>query len=320
MPEHTLKVDEDNNQLRLDVFLTRNLPDLPSRTFIQKLIETQQVFVNQKNVKVGYKVTTGDEIMIIVPEEEATFENIAPENIPLNIFYEDDFLLIINKPVGMLVHPTHSCSSGTLVNALLYYCSSEQTSGRGKKKLSNVNTPRPSLHAPAATFRPGIVHRLDRETSGLIIVAKDNKTHVALARQFENHLVQKRYVALVKGVVEFEEGVIDAPLGRHPRYWDKKAVSYSELSREATTFYQVIKRFGQAATLVALFPQSGRTHQLRVHMAYLGHPILGDDKYGIKSDFPRMGLHAQAISFTHPATESYIEFSSIVPPEFYSPC
>jgi len=296
MSEHTLKVDEQNHNLRLDVFLAKNLPDVPSRTYVKRLIDDGQVKVNAKSVKAHHHVAQGDEIIVTVPEEDESWaDNLEPENIPLDIFYEDRYLLVVNKPAGLMVHPANGFSKGTLVNALLFHC----------KQLSDVN----------ASFRPGIVHRLDRETSGLIVVAKDNRTHAILSRQFEKHKVKKRYAALVEGDIEFDEGLVDAPLGRHGRFFDKKAVTFDDSGKEAKTVYRVMKRY-KTKTLVALFPESGRTHQLRVHMAYLGHPILGDDKYGKKESFPRLALHAQSIGFTHPQTKHYIEFISPLPPEF----
>ena len=295
MPQHILKVDDQNDKIRLDIFLAKNLPDVPSRTFVKGLIDDGQVKVNQRDVKAHYQVALGDEIIVQMPEEIASWDNVKPEKIALDIFYEDPFFLVINKPPGMLVHPANGFSTGTLVNALLYHC---RTLSKG-----------------SAEFRPGIVHRLDRETSGLMIVAKDNRTHVILGRQFEKHKVKKQYVALVEGDVEFDEGLIDAPLGRHSRFFDKKTVIFDESGKEAKTVYRVLKRY-QTKTLVALFPESGRTHQLRVHMAHLGHPILGDDKYGKKESFSRLALHAKTIGFSHPQTKHFIEFVSTLPKEF----
>ncbi|HNV23576.1 MAG TPA: RluA family pseudouridine synthase, partial [Candidatus Omnitrophota bacterium] len=213
----------------------------------------------------------------------------------LDIFYEDSFLLVINKPVGMTVHPASGCYTGTLVNALLHY----------SKELSDVND----------AMRPGIVHRLDKETSGLMLVAKDNITHTKLAKQFERREIKKKYIALVEGDVLCDEGKVDVPIGRNPFHHEKKAVSYEDSAKQAITFYQVLKR-DHAVTMIALFPQTGRTHQLRVHMKHLGHPILGDDKYGHKNKFPRLALHAQSISFFHPRTKDFLEFSSAIPIEF----
>ena len=295
MPSHILKIEAEHDLQRLDVVLTQILPDAPSRSFVQKLIEGGHVAVNHKPSKSNYKVSAGDEIKVEIPKNFLTPTDIEPENIPLDIFYEDDFLVVINKRSGMLVHPATGCYTGTLVNALLYHF----------KKLSNLNT----------DIRPGIVHRLDQETSGLILVAKDNKTHLALAKQFEAHEVNKRYVALVEGKVEFDQGVVDASIGRHPKHRDKKSVQDNDKAKDAVTFYEVLKRKDKV-TLIALFPQSGRTHQLRVHMSHIHHSILGDEKYGKKSTFPRLALHAQSIGFTHPKTKQLIEFCSIVPKEF----
>ncbi len=292
MPTYQLKVDEANKDLRLDVFLAKNLPQIPSRSFVKRLIDSKGVTVNHKNQSAHYKVSAGEEVQVDAPP--IGMDNIEPENISLEIFYEDDDLIVVNKPIGMLVHPATGQYSGTLVNALLHH----------SKELSNINEP----------SRPGIVHRMDKETSGLILVAKNDLAHTHLAAQFEEHTIKKRYVALVEGLVEFDEGLIDAPLGRHPRHRDKKAVLFHN-SKEAQTLYTVLKR-GKDKTLIALFPQTGRTHQLRVHMRHLGHSILGDDKYGKKSSFPRLALHAQSIGLIHPQTAQYIEFSSKVPPEF----
>jgi 23S rRNA pseudouridine1911/1915/1917 synthase len=301
MSEHHFIVDLNDDHLRLDVFLTRRLAEVPSRTFVRRLIDSGHATVNQKIVKPHHPVVNGDVVTIDVPQTDERESQVVPENIALDIVYEDPFIMVINKPAGMMVHPARGQYSGTMVNALLYY----------GHTLSDGSAP----------FRPGIVHRLDRETSGLVVVAKDNRSHVRLARQFEKHRVRKRYAALVKGCVEFDEGVIDAPLGRHPRFFDKKTVVLDdEKGKPSRTFYRVLARFDNRATLVALFPESGRTHQLRVHTAYLGHPILGDDKYGNKDSFPRLALHAQAIKFQHPQTRHDIEFFIPMPAEFRRPC
>lgn len=297
MSTHTLHVALEGNKLRLDVYLAQNLPSASSRSFIKKLIDAKQIQVNTKIAKANQKLKEGDTIAVTIPEDFLVPDNIEPENIPLDIFYEDDCLIIIHKPAGMLVHPATGIYSGTLVNALLYHF----------QELSTINS----------EFRPGIVHRLDQETSGLMVVAKNNKIHLKLAKQFERHEVIKRYVALVEGRVEFDQGVIDAPIGRNPSQREKKAVLFDDAAKEAVTFYEVLRRH-KGISLVALFPQTGRTHQLRVHMAHLGHPILGDEKYGKKSLFPRLALHAQSLGFTHPETKQYVEFCSIVPREFLS--
>jgi len=196
----------------------------------------------------------------------------------------------------MTVHPGAGCPKGTLVNALLHHCN----------ELSSLND----------RSRPGIVHRLDRDTSGLIAIAKNNRTHALLAKQFENRIVQKSYVALVEGDVQFDEGVIDAPLGPDPHHREKRSV-LSDGAKDAKTFYKVLQRM-KGVSLVLLTPKTGRTHQLRVHMAHLGHPILGDDKYGKSQSFSRLALHAKTIAFIHPRTNQCIEFSSPAPAEFLS--
>jgi len=295
MPSYTLKVSPDNSSARLDVFLTRELKDLPSRNFIQKLIEDGHVKVNERIAKSNYKLNSGEEIIVNIPDDFGKPQYISPENIPLDIFYEDDYLIVVNKPIGMIVHPADGVYSGTLVNALLHYADN----------LSDVNS----------AIRPGIVHRLDQDTSGLIVVAKDNITHARLAKLFERREIKKKYIALVEGIIKFDEGKIDEPIGTSLRRRDKKAVRYDEDSKEALTFYKVLRR-GKNVSLVSLLLKTGRTHQLRVHMSFIGHPILGDKKYGSRTPFSRLALHSKSIGFKHPITKKYIEFSSKTPSEF----
>lgn len=295
MPTHVLKVKEEFHHARLDVFLAKNLADVPSRTFVRKLIDHGYVKVNESMVKAHHKIATGDDVWVDIPDNFFEPSYASPENIAINIFYEDENIFVIHKPSGMLVHPARGRHSGTLVNALLHHTN----------QLSDINS----------NIRPGIVHRLDEDTSGLILVAKDNITHARLAKQFQQHRIHKEYVALVQGSVEFDEGVIDAPLGRDYRHPEKKSVQFSDSAKEAKTFYRVLRRY-QNISLVSLFPQTGRTHQLRVHMAYLKHPILGDEKYGQKRTFARLALHAKAIGFQHPISKKYIEFSTLTPKEF----
>lgn len=295
--DHFLKVSQDDHETRLDVFVTRRVENLPSRAFVQKLIEQGYVTVNENKEKANHKVESGDDVHVRVPKTLVPPSEAEAEDIPLDIFYEDDAIIVVNKPSGMLVHPAVGRFSGTLVNAVLHH----------SQKLSDVNT----------SLRPGIVHRLDEDTSGLIVVAKDNLAHARLARQFEKHEIFKKYVALVEGLVSFDEGLIDVPIGRDSRHRDKKAVSYEDGSREAVTRYRVIRRFPQSkVTLVALYPKTGRTHQLRVHMKHLGHPMLGDPKYGKPDSFSRLALHAQSIGFKHPRINKWIEFSCVPPKEF----
>ncbi len=296
MSLHVFKVLPENNQERLDIFLRHQWGEVSSRNSIKKLIMGGHVHVNEMLVKAHFKVQQGQEVQVVIPDNFLTPQYVAPENIPLEIVYEDENILAVNKPIGMTVHPSQGNYTGTLVNALLYY----------SVNLSNINE----------EMRPGIVHRLDKATSGLILIAKDNITHTKLAKQFQRREIKKKYVALVAGNIEFDEGKINAPIGRHPRYPEKKQVQFhSSKAKESITYYKVLKR-GKAFTLVALFPKTGRTHQLRVHLKYLKHPILGDDKYGDKSSFSRLALHAQSIGFKHPRTKCYLEFSVKLPKEF----
>ena len=288
-------VQEEYKNLRLDVYLANAIAEVPSRMFIKKMIEAGQVLVNGRQEKVKYKVATGDCIEADINEGAFAPKDIPAEKMELDVFYEDEDLVVINKPQGLTVHPASGSQSGTLVNGLMYRY----------QELSDVNGP----------VRPGIVHRLDRDTSGLILIAKTNVAHARLGRQFEKHTIIKRYVARVEGRVQFDQGQIDVPLERHKKYHDQRQVAAQGRGKAAVTLYQVLKRFPKT-TLMALYPQTGRTHQLRVHMKHLGHPILGDDKYGRRESFSRLALHAQSIGIMHPITKAYIEFSCPTPKEF----
>ena len=264
-----------------------------SRTSIQKLILEGLVKLSGSSVlKPHQKVKPGEEVSILLEEKKNS--GIASENIPLEVVYEDEDVAVINKPIGLVVHPAPGNYEHTLVNALLHRF----------KGLSDINPK-----------RPGIVHRLDKETSGLLVVAKNNPAHLALAEQFEKHSVERKYIAVVEGVVEFDENVIDAPIGRHPLKRENMAVSFTKNTKYAKTHYRTLKRSG-ALSLMELRPFTGRTHQLRVHLAFIGHPIMGDEKYGKKGDFPRLCLHAQEIGFIHPRTKKMMRFSSVIPKEF----
>ncbi len=288
-------VDPQEVGERLDRVLVRRLQG-PSRGFVGRLIDEEYVTINTKNVKAAHRLREGECVEVHIPRAWRGPQRADAEDVALDIFYQDPHLMVIHKPIGMAVHPTPGRLSGTLVNALLHHAVS----------LSDGSDP----------LRPGIVHRLDKETSGLILVAKDNVTHARLARLFQQRRVFKRYVALVEGLVEFDEGRIDAPIGAHVRFHEKKQVRYDHASsREAVTRYEVLER-GRDRTLVALYPKTGRTHQLRVHMKHLGHPILGDTKYGKAESFSRLALHAQIIGFPHPWTKAYMEFVSRVPSLF----
>ena len=296
---HSFIVTDAHKDLRLDVFLAQIIPDVPSRAFVQKLIAQNRVTVNGKPpVKSNTRVAVGDKVSADVDPASLIVPDIIAQDIAVDVFYEDADIILINKPAGLTVHPATGNRSGTLVNALAHRF----------RELSDVNGP----------VRPGIVHRLDKDTSGLIIVAKTNAAHARLARQFEKHTVVKRYVARLEGKVQFDQGVVDVNIDSHPKYHDQRQASPEGGGKEATTLYQVLQRFPKS-TLIALFPQTGRTHQLRVHMKHLGHPILGDDRYGRKAAFPRLALHAQSIAFAHPATRHYVEFSCPVPKEFLDP-
>lgn len=276
---------------RLDLYLVNHLPRSISRTRLQKLIKGKKVLLNGASHKSNHKVEAGDviEAEILKPRKLT----IAPENISLNIIYEDDKLLVVDKPAGMVAHPAPGNYTGTLVNALVYHVSKLSTSDEG---------------------RPGIVHRLDKNTSGLLIVAKDEQAHAFISRQFSRRTTDKRYIAVVEGVVQLDNGVISEPIGRHHRDRKKMAVKFAD-SKEAITRYKVIDRF-KDHTLLEIKPETGRTHQIRVHLAYLGHPVLGDETYGVKRKkklISRQALHASEISFLHPTTKQPQHFTSPLP-------
>jgi len=306
MQEYIFKVDEDHRDMRLDLFLMefskkKNLG--LSRTSIQKLVLDGKVTVSNANlinpafehktqIRPHFKVKTGDEIKIRIEDKKPT--TLQAEELPLDIIYEDEYLAIINKCSGLVVHPAPGNYEHTLVNALLYHF----------KKLSDINPQ-----------RPGIVHRLDKETSGLLVVAKNNAAHLALAKQFAKHTIKRKYIALVKGKMEFDENIIDLPIGRHPYKRKNMSVGFGKKTKYAQTYYRTLKRT-QNFSLLELEPFTGRTHQLRVHLAFLGHPILGDTKYGKNNEFCRLALHAKYIGFMHPGTGKFVEFSCEMPAEF----
>ena len=291
---YNFTVSQEDLGKRIDVFLTDKLKDNHSRTFIQRLILNKDILLNGRAVKPNQKLNLSDTIQVTVPE--STAHQINPEDIKLKVIYEDDDILVIDKPSGLVVHPGAGNLSGTLVNALLAHT----------RNLSAVNPQ-----------RPGIVHRLDKGTSGVMVVAKNNLAHLKLIKQFSTHRVKKKYIAIVKGKVECDEGIIDLPIGRHNRDFKRQAVSFVN-ARPAVTNYKVLRRFDDYATLLELNPQTGRTHQLRVHLAHLGHPILGDSKYGTAAqpDFPRLALHALELGIFHPQTKKFLSFSSELPAEF----
>lgn len=297
MTEVLIDVPQDFEGERIDKFLSV-LVDNSSRTAIQKLIENGKVLVNGQVVNKKYKVNADDEI-VMLPSELKPLDA-QPENIPLDIVYEDEHLLVVNKPRGMVVHPAPGNYSGTLVNALLYHC---------KDSLSGIN----------GILRPGIVHRIDKDTSGLLIVAKNDKAHIGLAEQIKEHSFTREYNAVIVGHLKENKGTIDAPIGRNPKDRKKMCVTTSN-SKNAVTHYSVIEDF-DGYSHVSLKLETGRTHQIRVHMAYLGHPVAGDPVYGSdkKSAFLNgQCLHAIKIGFIHPISGEYLEFTSDLPDYFKS--
>lgn len=288
MEKYTFQIGEREPSVRLDQYLVCVFHKPVSRSHIKRLIDDGNVLVNGAKVKVHHKVKPGEKIEVVL--EELPILGLAPEDIALGIIYEDEDIIVVNKPPGMATHPGPGVSSGTLVNALLYHC----------RNLSTVNE-----------ARPGIVHRLDKDTSGVMVVAKNNSSHAELAKQFKERTVKKKYIALVKGVVELDEAIVDLPIGRHPVLRQKMAVRYDS-QKKAVTEYKVLKRF-KDFTMVELNLKTGRTHQIRVHLAYLGHPVLGDEKYGAKGKFSRHALHSYVLSFRHPRTGKVLEFKADLP-------
>lgn len=281
--------------VRIDKFISDNLEEL-TRSSIQSLIKTGEVLVKGNSVNKSYKLQSGDSIEVIIPEPQPL--NTVPENIPIDIIYEDEDLLIVNKPKGMVVHPAHGNHTGTLVNALLYHCGDS---------LSGIN----------GVIRPGIVHRIDKNTSGLLIVAKNDTSHVKLSEQIRDHSFTREYEAIAVGSFKNETFTVDAPIGRHKTDRKKMCVTY-ENSKNAITHGNVLKQYGGFAHL-RLKLETGRTHQIRVHLAYIGHPVLGDDVYGKPyKNLTGQCLHARKIGFIHPRTGEYLEFTSDLPEYFVS--
>lgn len=284
----------ENIGTRIDKYISDNIA--LTRSAVQGLISKGAVTADGKAISKNYKLRGGEVITVEIPEPEPM--DAIPEDIPLNIVYEDDDLLVVNKPKGMVVHPAHGNYTGTLVNALLYHCGGS---------LSGIN----------GVIRPGIVHRIDKNTSGLLIVAKNDASHLKLAEQIKAHSFTREYEAVVTGALKNTSGTVDAPIGRHKTDRKKMCVT-TENSRNAITHYEVLKQYGGYAH-VRLRLETGRTHQIRVHMAYIGHPVLGDDVYGKPyKGLEGQCLHARKIGFIHPATGEYMEFSSELPEYFQS--
>lgn len=282
---------------RLDSFLANKLPDF-SRSILQKAVKEEKVLVNQKKSKCSYKVILHDEIQFQVPEIKEP--DILPEDIPLDILYEDNDIIVVNKPKEMVVHPAPGHYSGTLVNALLYHC---------KDSLSGIN----------GIMRPGIVHRIDQNTTGALVVCKNDLAHRTIAEQLAVHSITRTYHAIVyHNLNENKEGTIDAPIGRNP--FDRKKMAINNKNgKRAVTHYKVLDALNHKYNYIACNLETGRTHQIRVHMASIGHPILGDDIYGpTKCPFPLTGqtLHAKTLGFIHPTTKKYVEFDAPLPEYF----
>ena len=286
-----------NAGVRIDRFLTDNIPEI-TRSAVQKIIDEANVTVNGEVVPKNYKCKAGDNVDVTVPDAKPL--EAVGQNIPIDIVYEDEHLLVVNKPKGMVVHPANGNPDGTLVNALLYHCGDS---------LSGIN----------GVIRPGIVHRIDKDTSGLLIVAKSDKAHIGLAQQIKDHSFSRAYEAVVYGNIKEDSGTVCQPIGRDTKDRKRMAVTMKN-SKPATTHYEVIKRYGDF-THVRCVLETGRTHQIRVHMAYLGHPVVGDAVYGPRKVITRLNgqcLHAKHIGFVHPVTNEYLEFESDLPEYFTS--
>lgn len=295
MEEFFFEVGNGEQNLRIDKYLAQKIPD-QSRSYIQKLIKDEQVTVNNQKIKSNYKVQSSDQLRVELPKLQEP--DILPEDIPLDILYEDEDVLVINKPKGMVVHPSAGHYSQTVVNAVLFHC---------KGQLSGIN----------GVLRPGIVHRIDMDTTGAIVICKNDKAHQILAEQLKEHSITRKYRALVCGNLKEDTGTIVGAIGRHPI--DRKKMAINEKNgKPAVTHYKVLERFGNY-TYIECQLETGRTHQIRVHMASKGHPLLGDALYGpTKCPFKLQGqcLHAMVLGFMHPSTGEYMEFEAPLPNYF----
>lgn len=290
------QITEDMEDERIDKCMAVLIDSL-SRSFIQKLIKEEKVLVNGKAVKANYRAKADDDVSFYLPKAQEP--DIEPEDIPLDVLYEDDDVLVVNKPKGMVVHPAAGHYSGTLVNAVMHHC-------RGN--LSGIN----------GVMRPGIVHRIDKDTTGSVIICKNDASHQSIADQLKEHSIVRRYRAIVHGVIKEEEGVVDAPIGRDANDRKKMAVNHKN-GKSAVTHYKVLQRFS-SYTYIECRLETGRTHQIRVHMSSLGHPLLGDQVYGPKKcPFPRLEgqtLHAMILGFVHPTSREYVETCAPLPEYF----
>ena len=295
MKEYVLTVEEDYENERIDRYLRDVLADL-SRSYIQKIIESGNVTANDRAVKASYRVNVKDTVRVITPD--SVIPDIIAEDIPLDILYEDEDVLVVNKPKGMVVHPAPGHYEHTLVNAVMYHC---------KDKLSGIN----------GVMRPGIVHRIDKDTTGSVIICKNDNAHESIAKQLQEHTIRREYVAIVAGTIDDDSGVIDRPLGRSSS--DRKKMAVTPGGKRAVTEYEVIDRY-DGFTLVKCILKTGRTHQIRVHMASIGHPVAGDGVYGngrkTPVDTQGQALHARILGFVHPRTGEYIETEAPLPEYF----
>lgn len=300
MEEYQIDIDTENENIgaRIDKYLSDELNHC-SRSYVQKLLEAGSIKVNDKVVKANYKLKSGDSIYICIPEPEEL--EIKAENIPLDIVYEDDDIIIVDKPKGMVVHPAPGHFEGTLVNALMYHC---------KDTLSSIN----------GVLRPGIVHRIDMDTTGLVVACKNDASHRVMADKFKIHDITRVYTAIVYNHFNEQSGTIDKPITRHKT--DRKKMTVADVpaqGRRAVTHYRVLEKLSHNFSLIECRLETGRTHQIRVHMASISHPLLGDTLYGPKSKlFKTEGqvLHAGTLGFMHPITGNYMEFHSELPEEF----
>ena len=289
-----LRASEESKNQRLDAFLASSLDGL-TRSQATRLIESGEVAVTGRSVSKSYKLAGGEDIAVTLPEPEPV--EAVPQDIPLDVVYEDADVIVVNKPSGMVVHPAPGHPDGTLVNALLYHCAG-------------------TLSGIGGALRPGIVHRIDRDTSGLIIAAKNDAAHQYLSAQLADHTLARTYECIVVGALREDRGTVDAPIARHPT--DRKRMAVVAGGREAVTHWEVIARY-PGYTHVRCRLETGRTHQIRVHMAYIGHPILGDTVYGAKKEVPGLTgqcLHAVGLRFLHPRTHEVVELSCPLPEEF----